>query len=40
MSEPWHRTAVGGLWDELGRLQFDYLVREGLQRNNSLLDVG
>jgi len=26
-----HRELVGGLWDEVGRLQLDFLVREGLQ---------
>ena len=35
-----HRDRVGGLWDEIGRLQFDYLVREGLKPHHRLLDVG
>jgi SAM-dependent methyltransferase len=36
----WHRRAVGGLWDEVGRLQLDYLVSEGLRPDDYLLDVG
>ncbi len=35
-----HRDLVGGLWDELGVLQFDYLVKRGLKRHHRLLDVG
>jgi len=34
-----HREYVGGLWDEVGRLQFDFLVAQGLQPSNVLLDV-
>jgi ubiquinone/menaquinone biosynthesis C-methylase UbiE len=30
---------VGGLWDSLGRLQFDFMRREGLQPHHYLLDV-
>jgi SAM-dependent methyltransferase len=36
----WHRQAVGGLWEEVGRLQFEYLVAQGLQPNDFLLDIG
>ncbi len=36
----WHRELVGGLWDEMGRLQRDFLVGEGLMPNMRLLDVG
>lgn len=35
-----HRELVGGLWDEIGRLQFDFLVRDGLRPDERLLDVG
>ena len=35
-----HRDFVGGLWDELGRLQLEFLKRQGLQPTHSLLDVG
>jgi SAM-dependent methyltransferase len=35
-----HRERVGGLWDEIGRLQFEFLLHEGLQPTDNLLDVG
>lgn len=35
-----HRGAVGGMWDEIGRLQFDLLLREGLTPADALLDIG
>ena len=35
-----HRVLVGGMWEEVGRLQFDFLVAQGLQPSHSLLDVG
>jgi hypothetical protein len=34
-----HRRYVGGLWDEIGRLQFDFLVAEGLLSHHYLLDI-
>lgn len=36
----WHRKAVGGMWDTVGQLQFDLLVREGLEPRHHLLDIG
>ncbi|HWC32070.1 MAG TPA: class I SAM-dependent methyltransferase [Actinomycetota bacterium] len=36
----WHRKAVGGLWDEVGRLQFRFLVEEGLRPDHDLVDIG
>lgn len=36
----WHRKAVGGLWDTVGQLQFNLLVREGLEPHHRLLDIG
>jgi SAM-dependent methyltransferase len=39
----WHRSTVRGtaaFWEELGRLQLDYLVEQGLQPSHYLLDVG
>lgn len=36
----WHRRAVGGRWNELGRLQFEYLRSAGLRPEHYLLDVG
>jgi hypothetical protein len=35
-----HREYVGGLWDEMGRLQFDFLVAQGLKPKDVLLDIG
>lgn len=35
-----HREAVGGLWEEIGRLQFDFLVSEGLKPHMTMVDVG
>lgn len=32
--------AIGGMWDEMGRLQFDYLVDNGLRPDHSMLDIG
>lgn len=32
--------AVGGLWEEMGQLQFDFLVTNGLQPQDRLLDIG
>jgi hypothetical protein len=34
-----HRQYVGGLWDEIGKLQFDFLVANGLQPHHIFLDV-
>jgi SAM-dependent methyltransferase len=31
---------IGGMWEELGQLQFDFLVRQGLAPDMLLLDVG
>jgi cyclopropane fatty-acyl-phospholipid synthase-like methyltransferase len=35
-----HRDFVGGLWDEIGTLQFDFLRAQGLAPNHKLLDIG
>ncbi|HEV7669800.1 MAG TPA: class I SAM-dependent methyltransferase [Thermoanaerobaculia bacterium] len=40
IASEWHRTWIGGLWEEMGRFQLDYLVGEGLTPNMTLLDVG
>lgn len=37
--EAWHRRYVGGLWERLGRLQFEFLVGRGLRPEHVLLDV-
>lgn len=36
----WHRQGVGGRWEELGELQFRFLVERGLLPEHTLLDVG
>jgi len=36
----WHRKTVGGMWDQIGKLQFDFLVTNGMLPNHYLLDVG
>ncbi len=35
-----HRGYVGGMWEVIGRLQFDYLRGRGLPRDARLLDIG
>jgi len=35
-----HRDAVGGLWEEMGELQFEFLRQQGLLPEHRLLDVG
>jgi hypothetical protein len=35
-----HRHFAGGQWDEIGRLQFDFMVSHGLAPGSTLLDVG
>jgi len=36
----WHRNAIGNLWEEIGLLQLDFLVAQGLQPHHQLLDIG
>jgi SAM-dependent methyltransferase len=36
----WYRRAIGGKWEELGRLQFEYLLAHGLEPHHYFLDVG
>ena len=35
-----HHAAVGGFWDEIGQLQFNFMVDRGLQPHHRLLDFG
>lgn len=35
-----HHGAVGGLWEEMGNLQFNFLKQQGLQPHHRLLDIG
>jgi SAM-dependent methyltransferase len=37
---PAYQMAVGGHWDDVGQIQCDFLVRQGLRPNHLLLDVG
>ena len=34
------RSAIGGMWDEVGQMQIDFLTGEGLSKGHRLLDVG
>ncbi len=33
-------AAIGGSWDAMGRLQFDFLARRGLRPHHTMLDIG
>ncbi len=35
-----HRERVGGMWDELGSLQYEFLLDQGLKPSSKLLDIG
>lgn len=34
------KTAVGGMWEQMGSLQFNFLVEQGLRPDHKLLDLG
>jgi hypothetical protein len=34
-----HRDYVGGMWEEMGRLQFEFLLSRGLQPEHVFLDI-
>jgi len=34
-----HRSYVGGQWDVLGKLQFEFLLQRGLRPDDILLDI-
>jgi hypothetical protein len=34
-----HREYVGGFWDEIGKLQFDFMVQQGLKPSDCFLDI-
>tara|TARA_B100001123_G_scaffold335101_1_gene378618 strand:+ start:228 stop:920 length:693 start_codon:yes stop_codon:yes gene_type:complete len=40
IQEGGHRDAIGGLWDEMGRLQLEFLKAQGLQPYHRLMDIG
>lgn len=35
-----HRTIIGGLWEEIGQLQLDFLLSRGLEPRHRVLDIG
>jgi len=35
-----HRDAIGGLWDEMGLLQFEFMKKNGLLPSSKLIDIG
>lgn len=35
-----HREAIGGMWEDMGRRQFDLLLEQGLSEDHRLLDIG
>ena len=35
-----HRGYVGGLWNEVGSLQFEFLLKSGLKKSYCLFDIG
>lgn len=39
IKEVGHRNYVGGLWEEIGKLQFDFLVINGLKPDDVFLDI-
>jgi hypothetical protein len=39
VKEVGHRTYVGGLWDEIGKLQFDFLITNGLKPTDIFVDI-
>lgn len=36
----WYKDAVGGLWDQMGPLQFNFLLSKGLKPHHKFMDVG
>jgi SAM-dependent methyltransferase len=40
VNEGRHRDVIGGLWDQIGALQFEFLKAAGLEPRHTLLDVG
>jgi GT2 family glycosyltransferase/tetratricopeptide (TPR) repeat protein len=40
IEEKAHRSFVGGLWDEVGNLQFNFMKEQGLAPQHTLIDVG
>jgi len=40
VKDKFHRDFIGGMWDELGKLQVDFLIDHGLRPEMRFLDVG
>lgn len=40
VAEGKHREAVGGRWEEIGLLQFEFLKAQGLRPSHKLIDIG
>lgn len=40
VSQNRHREPVGGMWEEIGELQLDFLVTQGLAPSTKLIDIG
>ena len=40
LNPKWYQDAAGGTWDETGKLQFEFLIKEELKPEHFLLDVG
>jgi len=35
-----HRNYIGGRWDEIGKLQFEFLKEKGLKQHHKFIDIG
>lgn len=40
VAEGRHREMIGGMWDELGALQHDFLIARGLKPHHNVIDIG
>jgi SAM-dependent methyltransferase len=40
VAEGRHRQVIGGMWEEMGQLQLDFLVAEGLKPDHAVIDIG
>ena len=34
------KMAIGGLWESMATHQFEFMVKQGMTKNNTLLDIG
>tara|TARA_Y100000593_G_C4256242_1_gene309807 strand:- start:58 stop:720 length:663 start_codon:yes stop_codon:yes gene_type:complete len=35
-----HRGYIGGMWEIIGKLQFDFIIEQGLNKSHKFIDVG